>query len=166
MTTGNLPTFASVTSGRFSVFSPMLPKRARVQGGREIAPREGRTMNDRDQRQYGRLMLINPERVFYAGLLCKPRKRSSGGYNIYIAMDGRLTVTETRSESVGEVAMVAPYTPHSVDSEHRCIICLVIEPETVEQAAMQRLAEKIRAPAASPFARRVRAAYENLRSQQ
>ena len=123
-------------------------------------------MNDRDQRQSGRLMLISPERVFYAGLLGKPRKRSSGGYNIYIAVDGRLTVTESRSESVGEVAMVTPYTPHSVDSEHRCIICLVIEPETVEQAAMQRLAAKIRGPAVPQFARRVRAAYENLRSQQ
>ena len=123
-------------------------------------------MNDRDRRQSGRLMLISPERVFYAGLLGKPRQRSSGGYNIYIAVDGRLTVTEGRSESVGEVAMVTPYTPHSVDSEHRCIICLVIEPESVEQAAMQRLAAKIRGPAAPQFAQRVRAAYENLRSQQ
>ena len=50
-------------------------------------------MNDRDRRESGRLMLISPERVFYAGLLGRPRKRTSGGYNIYAAMRGSLTIT-------------------------------------------------------------------------
>ena len=48
-------------------------------------------MNDRDRRDSGRLMLISPERVFYAGLLGRPRKRSSGGYNVYAAMSGQLS---------------------------------------------------------------------------
>ena len=30
----------------------------------------------------GHLMLITPERVFYAGLLGRPRQRCSGGFNI------------------------------------------------------------------------------------
>ena len=50
-------------------------------------------MNDRDRRESGRLMLISPERVFYAGLLGRPRKRSSGGFNIYAAMQGSLNIT-------------------------------------------------------------------------
>src|SRR5260370_29985503 len=94
-------------------------------------------MNDRDRRDSGRLMLISPERVFYAGLLGRPRKRSSGGYNIYAAMRGQLKITEGKSEVVGEVAVVPPYVPHSVESEHPSIICLVIEPETVEPSAME-----------------------------
>ena len=34
-------------------------------------------------RKSGHLMLITPERVFYAGLLGRPRARCSGGFNIY-----------------------------------------------------------------------------------
>ena len=55
-------------------------------------------MISRDRRQSGRLMLISPERVFYAGLLGRPRKRTSGGYNIYTAIDEHLTVTQGGSE--------------------------------------------------------------------
>ena len=123
-------------------------------------------MNDDDRRRSGRLMLISPERVFYAGLLGKPRKRSSGGYNIYTAMHGQLRITEGRSELVGEAALVRPYTPHSVESEHPCIICLVIEPETVEPGAMQKLSGRVCGAAASEVTQRIRAAYENLRQQE
>jgi AraC-like DNA-binding protein len=123
-------------------------------------------MNDRDRRESGRLMLISPERVFYAGLLGRPRQRSSGGYNIYAAMHGSLKITKARSELVGEMAMVSPYVPHSVESEHPCIICLVIEPETVEPAAMDELSARISGADAPDIARRIRAAYETLRLQQ
>jgi AraC-like DNA-binding protein len=110
-------------------------------------------------------MLISPERVFYAGLLGRPRKRTSGGYNIYTAMHGHLTVTEGRSELVGEIAFVPPYVSHNVECKHPSIICLVIEPETVEPAAMAKLSERISGPAAAEFAQRIRAAYDNLRLQ-
>src|SRR3984893_8197201 len=65
--------------------------------------REGWTMNDRDRRDSGRLMLIRPERVFYAGLLGRPRNTSSGGFNIYAAMQGSLKITGGRAEGVGDV---------------------------------------------------------------
>ena len=104
--------------------------------------REGRTMNDDDRRESGRLMLISPERVFYAGLLGRPRKRAGGGFSIYAAMQGSLKITEGKSETVGEVAVVPPYVTHSVESEHPSIICLVIEPETVEPAALVALSSK------------------------
>ena len=34
------------------------------------------------------LMLITPERVFYAGLLGRPRQRGSGVFHVYVAMGG------------------------------------------------------------------------------
>jgi AraC-like DNA-binding protein len=120
-------------------------------------------MNDRDRRESGRLMLISPERVFYAGLLGRPRQRTSGGYNIYAAMRGYLKITEGKSELVGEVAVVPPYVPHSVESEHPCIICLVIEPETVEPSAMDRLSARISGADAPAIAQGIRNAYESLR---
>jgi AraC-like DNA-binding protein len=121
---------------------------------------------DAKSRESGRLMLISPERVFYAGLLGRPRKRTSGGYNIYAAMHGSLKITEGKSELVGELAVVPPYVPHSVESEHPCIICLVIEPETVEPAAMEDLSARIAGADAPDIAQRIRTAYEILRLQQ
>jgi AraC-like DNA-binding protein len=119
-------------------------------------------MNDRDRRESGRLMLISPERVFYAGLLGRPRQRSSGGFNIYAAMRGSLNITG-KSDAVGEVALVRPYSPHSVESECPSIICLVIEPETVEPSAMEELAARISGAGAPAIAQRIRNAYESLR---
>ncbi len=120
-------------------------------------------MNDHDRRESGRLMLISPERVFYAGLLGRPRKRTSGGYNIYTAMRGQLKITEGKSEVTGEVVLVSPYSTHSVESEHPSIICLVIEPETIEPAAMDALSVRISGADAPAIARRIRDAYDTLR---
>jgi AraC-like DNA-binding protein len=123
-------------------------------------------MNDRDRRDSGRLMLISPERVFYAGLLGRPRRRASGGYNIYVAMRESLKITQGQSEVAGEVALVRPYVSHSVESEHPSIICLVIEPETVAPAAMDELSARIGGAGASDIAQCIRRAYETLRLQQ
>src|SRR4051812_2692985 len=122
-------------------------------------------MTRRDRRQSGRLMLISPERVFYAGLLGRPRKRTSGGYNIYVAMHGSLKITGSDFEAVGEIAIASPYVPHSVASDHHSIICLVIEPETVEPTAMEKLRARISGVDAPEIARRIRSAYETLRVQ-
>ena len=51
-------------------------------------------MNDRDIRESGHLMLITPERVFYAGLLGRPRERCSGAIHIYVAIEGGLRLAE------------------------------------------------------------------------
>jgi AraC-like DNA-binding protein len=123
-------------------------------------------MNDRDSRESGRLMLISPERVFYAGLLGRPRKRTSGGYNIYAAMRGHLKITEGKSEVAGEVAVVSPYVPHSLESDWPSIICLVIEPETVEPSAMDELSARICGPGAPEIAQQIRTAYEGLRQRE
>ena len=123
-------------------------------------------MNDRDRRESGRLMLISPERVFYAGLLGRPRQRCSGGTNIYCAMRGQLRITLGKSEIKGEMALVPPYMPHSVESEHPSIICLVIEPETVGPSAMAGLSAGIAGADAVGIARRILGAYETLRRQE
>jgi AraC-like DNA-binding protein len=131
-------------------------------------------MNDDDRRESGRLMLISPERVFYAGLLGRPRKRTGGGFSIYAAMQGSLKITKGLSETISEVAVVPPYVTHSVASEHPSIICLLIEPETVEPTALAALSAKISGQessqessrGSSDIAQRILAAYETLRRQQ
>jgi AraC-like DNA-binding protein len=119
-------------------------------------------MKGRDRRQSGRLMLISPERVFYAGLLGRPRQRCSGGYNIYAAIRGELAVDDGRSVRTGELALLPPYATHGVESEHPTIICLVIEPETVAPAAMARLAARMAGPEQGDIARHIRAGYDDL----
>lgn len=122
-------------------------------------------MNE-DRRESGRLMLISPERVLYAGLLGRPRKRAGGGFSLYAAMQGNLRITDGKSETIGEVAAVAPYVTHSVESEYPSIICLVIEPETVEPAALAALSARISGQESCDIAQRIRAAYETLRRQE
>jgi len=120
-------------------------------------------MNASDCRRSGRLMLISPQRVFYSGLLGRPRQRTGGGYYVYAALRGQLRIATADAAVAGELLMVAPYVPHNVESEHSCIISLMIEPETVEPAAMARLSAEMAGVAAPAAAQRIRAAYESLR---
>ena len=50
---------------------------------------EDQAMDDKG-RNSGHLMLITPERVFYAGLLGRPRQRCSGAFHVYVAIKGAL----------------------------------------------------------------------------
>jgi AraC-like DNA-binding protein len=111
----------------------------------------------------GHLMLISPERVFYAGLLGRPRRRTSGGFGVYVAMQGRLRVAlEGRGEQVGEIVYVPPYLPHNIESDSRSVINLVIEPETVLPSPMAALGARIGGANAGMLARRIRQAYRAL----
>jgi AraC-like DNA-binding protein len=111
----------------------------------------------------GHLMLISPERVFYAGLLGRPRQRTSGGFALYVALQGTVSVSEGGSVTTGEMAVVQPYVAHSLESDHPTVICLVIEPETVPADMLQALASKLSGPTGSVFAGRIRGAYDALR---
>ena len=63
----------------------------------------------------GHLMLITPERVFYAGLLGRPRERCSGAFNIYVSIEGGLWLTTADGhESYGEMAAVLPNIRHTI----------------------------------------------------
>ena len=48
----------------------------------------------------GHLMLITPERVFYAGLLGRPRERCPGAFHIYVALRGGLWLSTADGGSV------------------------------------------------------------------
>lgn len=117
------------------------------------------------RRPRDRFMLIGPERVFYAGLLGKPQERLSGALTIYAAVEGKLDISiedgPTRST---DIAVVPPFTPHSMRSEYPEICTILIEPETVDPAILQKLAASSEDTSGPRMAERVRAAYSTLRT--
>lgn len=120
-------------------------------------------MDDGEGRKRRHLMLISRERVFYAGLLGRPRQRTSGGFNIYVALHGTLRIVLGSGGTRGEMAVVGPYTAHSLVSDHPSVICLVIEPETVTVGTLAALEARLRGPSGPAMAARIRGAYEALR---
>jgi AraC-like DNA-binding protein len=116
-------------------------------------------------RESGHLMLITPERVFYAGLLGRPRRRCSGAFHVYVAIEGGLRLApESGRESHEELAVALPHLPHTVASDHRTVICVTMEPETVRVGAIDELAERLTGPDRARFAQRIRSAYGDLAS--
>ncbi len=121
-------------------------------------------MDDDARRASGHLMLISPERVFYAGLLGRPRRRTSGSLNIYVALGGGdLGVTWGGVTRRGEMVVVSPYTVHSLESDFPSVICMMIEPETVMPPDLAALEQRLRGASAPAMAARIRGAYEALR---
>lgn len=119
-----------------------------------------------DQQRYesGHLMLLTPERVFYAGLLGRPRRRRPGAFHIYVAIQGELLLTlDDGAESRSAIVMVPPNVPHTIACDHRSVICLVIEPESVRADAFNDLAGRLSGPDCKSAADRILAAYDVLR---
>jgi len=115
-------------------------------------------------RESGHLMLITPERVFYAGLLGRPRQRCSGAFHVYVAIEGGLRLAaDGFRDSHGELAVVPPYRRHTISSDHRAVLCVTIEPESVAPGTVDGLAVRLTGPEQPSFARRIRAAYAQLR---
>ena len=111
----------------------------------------------------GHLMLITPERVFYAGLLGRPRQRGSGAFHVYVAIQGGLRLSvEGGGESYGELAVVQPDVRHTIASDYRSVICVLVEPETVAAGALDDLARRLSGAERRFFANRIRAAYQQL----
>ena len=123
----------------------------------------------------GHLMLITPERVFYAGLLGRPRARCSGAFHVYVAIKGGLRLTtgdghqansELQRELRAELVVVPSNVSHTIASDYRSVICLVIEPESVRIGAFEQLAQRLSGPEGPLFAARIRDAYRELRHRQ
>ena len=95
----------------------------------------------------GKIMILGPERVAYAGLLVVPTRRSFGCHTLYAALHAplRLTVAGTTWETPG-IAVVPPYTPHQVSTADRMIGVLMIEPESIDAARLPQWLQ----PGASP----------------
>lgn len=116
------------------------------------------------RRDSGHLMLISPQRVFYAGLLGRPRGRSSGAFHIYAAIEGTLSLAHQGRDQAGVMlAVVPPYLSHTVESDHRSVICVTVEPETVPPGTLEQLARRIEGPEGGQIRERFRAAYARLR---
>jgi AraC-like DNA-binding protein len=115
----------------------------------------------------GHLMLITPERVFYAGLLGRPRERCPGALHVYVAISGGLWLTTADGGAChGELAATLPNVPHTIASDYRSAICLVIEPESVQPGVFEDLVQRLTGPERGDFANRIRAAYVELRQRQ
>jgi len=115
-------------------------------------------------RKSGHLMLITPERVFYAGLLGRPRERCSGAFNIYVAIeDGLWLTTADGRKCHGEMVAVMPNVRHTIASDYRSVLSVVIEPESVCPGVLEDLAGRLSGPEGAAFAERIRAAYLALR---
>lgn len=115
-------------------------------------------------RKSGHLMLITPERVFYAGLLGRPRERCSGAFNIYVAIeDGLWLTTSDGRKCHGEMVAVLPNVRHTIASDYRSVLSIVIEPESVCPGVLEDLAGRLAGPEGKAFAERIRAAYLALR---
>jgi AraC-like DNA-binding protein len=115
----------------------------------------------------GHLMLITPERVFYAGLLGRPRERNPGAFHLYVSIEGGLRLTiGAGCEIRAELIAVRPNVRHTIASDFRSAICLVIEPETVRAGTFDQLATRLSGPERHRVACRIRAAYAQLRDLQ
>lgn len=106
-----------------------------------------------------RVMWINDDRVFYAGLAGAMSTRRMGGWHLYVALGDPIRVSIDGQPWQGaDLALVPPYTPHQVACEERLLADLVIEAESVDPAALPPL---LGSPAgavqgADEFVRRVR----------
>ena len=115
----------------------------------------------------GHLMLITPERVFYAGLLGRPRERCPGAFHVYVSIKGGLRLmTADGGDACGELFAVPPNQRHTITSDFRSAICVVIEPESVDAGAFDALAGRLSGAEGQLVAGRIRAAYQQLRDLQ
>ena len=114
----------------------------------------------------GHLMLITPERVFYAGLLGRPRERCPGAFHVYVALRGGLWLTTADGrEAYGELVATAPNVRHTIASDYRSAICIAIEPESVRDGTFEEWEKRLQGAERDLFANRIRLAYETLLTQ-
>ena len=116
-------------------------------------------------RESGHLMLITPERVFYAGLVGRPRERCQGAFNVYVALKGGLWLTTSNGgERYGELLVVPPNCRHTIASDHRSAIAVLIEPEGLQPGVLDDLTARLTGSDQSGFVSKIRSAYEMLRN--
>jgi AraC-like DNA-binding protein len=119
-----------------------------------------------------RVMWLNNDRVFYAGLLGAVSLRTMGGWLVYaslgaplrIALDHAAAGTSAAWQSA-QLAVVPPWVPHRVACDERLICSITIEPETVDDAALPAWLRQHAGPVptshpdALPMLQRVQAAH-------
>src|SRR5258708_40153865 len=94
-------------------------------------PLQGGPAMDAKSYSSGHLMLITPERVFYAGLLRRPRERCLGAFHLYVSIKGGLRcMFADGREGYGELTAYPPNMRHTIASDPRSALTLVIEPKS------------------------------------
>lgn len=98
------------------------------------------TLSARRVGRVERVMWINPDRVFYVGLLGAPSTRNFGAISLYIALQSPIRIrVDGGLWQTGSVAVVQPYTSHQVACDARHIAVIHIEPESVDSARLPAL---------------------------
>ncbi|SEA72345.1 AraC-type DNA-binding protein [Variovorax sp. YR216] len=118
----------------------------------------------RDGGRGERLMWITPQRVFYAGLLGAAAERAMGGHGVYVSPTGAplsICIGGGAWQS-GELLVVPPQVPHQVRTEHRLVLNLLIEAESVDPARLPPFMQHCGPVDAPAFVRRVRDAHVRL----
>ena len=83
-------------------------------------------------RSRGRVMLISPDRVVYAGLLGRPQMREFGSLTVYVSLGSPFMLQRDGGEWLSaEMAVVSPDTPHQITTLDRSIGVFMIEPESI-----------------------------------
>src|SRR3569623_2990017 len=114
-------------------------------------------------RESDHLMLITPERVFYAGLLGRPRQRTPGCCHVYVAVKVSLHLTIDDVHASGDIFVTLPNQRHSIASDYRTAISVTLEPESMPDGVLEALAQRLMGPDRAAYARKVVAAYTLLR---
>ena len=128
-----------------------------------------------------RVMWLNNDRVFYAGLLGAVSVRTMGGWLVYVSLGAPLRIALEDAEAgvsandapwqSARLAVVPPWVPHRVACDERLICSITIEPETVDEAALPAWLRQHAGPVpashpdALPMLQRVRAVHLWLRTQ-
>lgn len=88
------------------------------------------------KQESSRLMLIGPHRVFYYGLLGRPRIRNFGCATLYVAEQEPLQINLGKGWKSAYVAWVPPYTPHQIRTADRHFAAVMLEPEYTDTEAV------------------------------
>lgn len=117
-----------------------------------------------EEKRLPRIMLIGRDRICYRGLLGRPQHRALGAFAIYIAMAGKLELrTDGNATRRGEIISVRPFDVHDVQCSTGNVIVLLIEPETVDDPALEALEQAICDPRqAAMLADRIRSGVDAL----
>src|SRR5258708_12976760 len=108
-------------------------------------------------------MLVSAGRVFYGGLLGRPRERCPGAFHVYVALKGALWLsTADGFETYGELVAVAPNVRHTIASDYRSAICIVIEPESVRAGTFDEWAKRLSRGERPFFAQPILSPYDHL----
>ena len=93
-----------------------------------------------------RVMWLNNDRVFYAGLLGPVSVRTMGGWLVYASLGAPLRIAlgdaatgllaDDAPLQITDLAVVPPNTPHRVACGERLICSITIEPETVDETQL------------------------------